>query len=118
MESSSSSASGVVGRGDDDGARRFLCISDAAGAARRFARSQVSPEGRVDAAEDAEEDGRADDAQHDEEDDERAPVQTTVVAVVVVFRSVPDRRRAQIMGAAEPVPPPGLLVRALALADE
>ena len=32
MESSSFSASGVVGRGDDDGARRFLCINDAAGA--------------------------------------------------------------------------------------
>ena len=30
MESSSFSASGVVGRGDE--ARRFLCINDAAGA--------------------------------------------------------------------------------------
>ena len=84
----------------------------------RLARLQVFPEGRVDAREDAEEDARADDAQHDEEDDQRAPVQTTVVVVVVVFGSVPDRRRAQIMGAAELVPPPGLLVRALALADE
>ena len=85
---------------------------------RRLARLQIFPEGRVDAREDAEEDARADDAQHDEEDDERAPVQATVVAVVVVFRSVPDRRRAQIVRAAEAVPPPGLLVRALALADE
>ena len=32
MESSSFSASGVVGRGDDDEARFFLCINDAAGA--------------------------------------------------------------------------------------
>ena len=32
MESSSLSASGVVGRGDDDDARLFLCINDAAGA--------------------------------------------------------------------------------------
>ena len=84
---------------------------------RRLARLQIFPEGRVDAREDAEEDARADDAQHDEEDDERAPVQTTVVVVVVVFR-IPDRRRAEVVRAAELVPAPGLLVRALALADE
>ena len=84
---------------------------------RRLARLQIFPEGRVDAREDAEEDARADDAQHDEEDDERAPVQTTVVVVVVVF-SIPDRRRPEVVRAAEAIPPPGLLVRALALADE
>ena len=84
---------------------------------RRLARLQIFPEGRVDAREDAEEDARADDAQHDEEDNQRAPVQTTVVVVVVVFR-IPDRRRPEVVRAAEAIPPPGLLVRALALADE
>ena len=89
-----------------------------AGAERRLARLQVFPEGRVDAREDAEEDARADDAQHDEEDDERAPVQTTVVVVVFFFFRIPDGRRPEVVRAAEAIPPPGLLVRALALADE